>query len=151
MDGNGHRSKNNINHFTPLYKSDDEKGTKHRTKPNTPIILKSGKEKGRTNKGGQNKSSKKDGNSRENNITAKVYDLNSDEDLNGDFGIVDNDDNSDTNDKEHIYRGKVLSMKNSNKNKKSSLTVKETSLMATCAKETNKEEKCETMDTSYNK
>ena len=42
-------------------------------------------------------------------------------------------------------------MKNSNKNKKSSLTVKETSLMETRAKETNKEEKGETMDTSYNK
>ena len=38
-DGNGHRRNNNINHFSPLFESDDEYGTKHSMKPNTPIIV----------------------------------------------------------------------------------------------------------------
>ena len=38
-DGNGYRSKNNINHFTPIYESDYEEVTKHRKKHKTPIIV----------------------------------------------------------------------------------------------------------------
>ena len=39
-DGNRHRSNTNINHFIPLFESDNEEGTKPRTKPkNTPGIL----------------------------------------------------------------------------------------------------------------
>ena len=38
--------KNNSNHFTPLYESDDEEVTKHRKKHKTPIILLIKKEKG---------------------------------------------------------------------------------------------------------
>ena len=38
-DGNGHGRKININHFTPIFKSDNEEGTKHRKKPKTPIIV----------------------------------------------------------------------------------------------------------------
>ena len=37
--GNRHPRKNNINHFAPLYESDDEEGSKHGTKTNTPIIV----------------------------------------------------------------------------------------------------------------
>ena len=36
--GNGHRRKNNINHFAPLYESDNEKGTQNRTKSKTQRI-----------------------------------------------------------------------------------------------------------------
>ena len=31
-------SRNNIDHFAPLYESEDEEGTQHRTKPNNPSI-----------------------------------------------------------------------------------------------------------------
>ena len=81
-----------INHFAPLYESDDEEGTRRRTKPNTPSILISEKEKGIKNKGCQNKSNEEDGKDREKNTTVKVYDLNSDEELNGDFGTADHED-----------------------------------------------------------
>ena len=50
-DGKRYRIKNNINHFTPLYKSDNEEGTKYRTKNKTPIIVLSEREKGKNNKG----------------------------------------------------------------------------------------------------
>ena len=46
-DENEYQIKNNINHFVPLFKSDDYEGTKHRKKPNTPTILLSEEEKGR--------------------------------------------------------------------------------------------------------
>ena len=54
-DGNGYRSKNNINHFVTLYESDNEEGTNHRTKPKTPTIVLIEGENGRNIKGGQNK------------------------------------------------------------------------------------------------
>ena len=53
--GNGYQMKTNINDFAPLYESDDDEGTKHRTKPNTPTIVLRKQKKGRKNKGGQNK------------------------------------------------------------------------------------------------
>ena len=40
-DGNGYQIKNDISYFDPLYGSDNEEGTKHRTKLKTPIILQS--------------------------------------------------------------------------------------------------------------
>ena len=52
-DRNGHCSKNNINHFLQLYGFDNEKCTKQRKKPKTPIIVLTEKEKGRKKKGGQ--------------------------------------------------------------------------------------------------
>ena len=52
-DGNGHGHNNSINHFSPLFESYDEEGTKHRTKPKTPIIVLSEDEKEK-NKGEQN-------------------------------------------------------------------------------------------------
>ena len=39
LDGKGHRKENNTNHLAQLYESEDEEGTKHRTKPNTPSIV----------------------------------------------------------------------------------------------------------------
>ena len=86
QDGNSHRRKNNINQFTPLYESNNEEGTQYRMKPKTPIIVPGEKDKGRKNKGGQIKINKEDGNNQENKTTAKVYNLNIDKELNGDFG-----------------------------------------------------------------
>ena len=77
-EGNGHCRNNNINNFAPLYESDDEEGTKHRTKPKTLIMLLSEKDEGRKNKGGQNKSNEDIRNDQEKKKTAKVYDLNND-------------------------------------------------------------------------
>ena len=51
---------------------------------------------------GQNKSNEKDGNNRKKKTMVKMYDLNSDEELNADFGMADHDDNSNTDDKYHI-------------------------------------------------
>ena len=61
LDKNRHHSKKNINHFSPLYESDDGEVTKHRMKPKSPIILLSEKEKGRKNKGDQNTGNEKYG------------------------------------------------------------------------------------------
>ena len=58
-------------------------------------------------KGVQNKKNKEYGNNQENKTTMKVYDLNSDEELNGDFGTVDHDNNSNNDNKYHILRAKV--------------------------------------------
>ena len=55
LDGNRYLSKNNINHLVPLYESDDEEGTKHRTKLKTAIIVLSEEEKGRKKEEDQNK------------------------------------------------------------------------------------------------
>ena len=38
LDGNGHRRRNNINHFAPLYESDYEEVTQNRNKSNNPSI-----------------------------------------------------------------------------------------------------------------
>ena len=59
-DGNRHRSKTNINHFVPLFESDNKEGTKYRTKPNNPTIVLSEYEEGRRNKGDQNKFNEED-------------------------------------------------------------------------------------------
>ena len=84
----------NISHFAPLYESNHEEGTKNGTKPKNPIISLRGKDKGSKNKGGQNKINEEGLNDRENEITVKVYDLNRDEELNGDFRTADHDDDS---------------------------------------------------------
>ena len=149
--GKGHRSKNNINHFSPIYESYNKEGTDNRTKLNPPTIVLSEKEKGRENKGGQNKRNEKYGNDRKKNTTAKVYDTNSDRELNGDFIMEYHYNNSDTDEKYHIPRAKGQTSKKKHKNKPPSLTVKETSLKATPTKDTNGEYKYETMDNIYNK
>ena len=53
-DRNGYWRKNNSNNFESLYESYNEKGTNHRTKPNTSIIVISEEENGGKNKGGRN-------------------------------------------------------------------------------------------------
>ena len=54
-DGKIYLIKTNIYHFSPLYESDNEEITNHRTKSKITIIVLSDKEKGSKNKGGQSK------------------------------------------------------------------------------------------------
>ena len=82
---------------------------------------------------------------------AKVYDLNSDKELDGIFGTEDHDNNINNHNKEHIPRAKGRPIENNKKNKPSSTTIKETSPKAAHTKETNKEDKGDKMDTIYNK
>ena len=82
-DGNIYKSRYNIDHFTPIYESDYEEGTNHMTKPNTPIIVLSKEEKGRKNKINQNKGNEEDEKNRENKTIEKVYQPDSDNELNG--------------------------------------------------------------------
>ena len=105
---------------------------------------------GRKNKGGENKSNEEDGNDQEKKTAAKVYDLNIDKEINEYFGTSDHENNSDNNNKQHIPRSKGKPIKKKKKNKPSSTTVKETSLKSTHTKETNKVDKYDTMNTSYN-
>ena len=55
---------------------------------------------------------------------AKVYDPDSDDELNVDFVMVEHDDNSGNYNKYHIPRAKGHPIKRTKKNKPSSLTVK---------------------------
>ena len=89
-ESNGNRNvrKTNIIHFTPLFEFDDEEGTNHMKIPNNPTIVLSENEEGRENKGYQNKGNEEDEDEREKKKTAKVYDPDSDDELNGDFGMV---------------------------------------------------------------
>ena len=41
LDENRYECNTNINHFAPIFESDNEEGTKQRTKSKTPIIAKS--------------------------------------------------------------------------------------------------------------
>ena len=50
LDGNGQRHKTNTNHFAPLFKPADKEYNKHRTKPESPIIVLSEYEEERKNK-----------------------------------------------------------------------------------------------------
>ena len=61
-DVNRHRSRNNINHFAPLYESDDNEDTRHGTKPKIQIIVPRKKQRGSKNKKGQNECDEEDGN-----------------------------------------------------------------------------------------
>ena len=81
-DGNRHHRKNNINHFAPLYESDDEEGTVNRKKHKTTSIVLSEKGKGRKNEGVQNKRNEEDGNYWGKKTATEVYELNIDEELN---------------------------------------------------------------------
>ena len=74
--------KNNINHFALLYESDDEEVTKCRTKPKTPLIVLIKEKKGRKNNGGKKKGNEEDENDQENKTTAKLYDPDSENELN---------------------------------------------------------------------
>ena len=96
----------------PLYELDNEEVTKHRTKPNNPNILISEMDKGRENKGVQNKGNEEDGKDWEKKTTAKMYELDSEDELNGDIGMLENDDYSDNDNKEHTCREKVRPIKN---------------------------------------
>ena len=68
-EGNRHGIKNNINNVVLLFESDYEEGNNHRTKPKTPIIVLSEKEKGSKNRGYQNKGNKEDEYDREKKTT----------------------------------------------------------------------------------
>ena len=76
------------------------------------------------NKGGQNKSNEENGNYQQKKTTVKVYDLNSDYELNGDFGTEDHNDEIGNNNEEHIPRAKGRPIKKKKRKKTSSPTVK---------------------------
>ena len=54
LDGNRHRRNTNINQFSSLFESENEEGTKCRTKPNTPTMELSEDEEEDKNKGEKN-------------------------------------------------------------------------------------------------
>ena len=68
----------------------------------------------------------------------KLYDLNSDKEINGYFRASDHNNDSGNDNKEHVTRAKGRPIKKNKKNKPSSPTVKEKFLKATHNKETNK-------------
>ena len=111
------------------------------------------KEKGEGNhkKRSPKKSNEEFGNDREKKIKAKVYDLNRDKEINGDFRTADHNNDRGNNNKDYTPRAKLRPLKNKNKNKTYSPTVKGKFLKATHNKESREEDKDETMDTRYNK
>ena len=78
-----------------------------------------------------------------------MYDPDSDDELNEDFGMIEHDDNSRNDNKEHLPRSKIRPIKKTKKGKKSFLTVKKSPLKETHTKKINKYDNDETMDTSY--
>ena len=80
-----------------------------------------------------------------------MYDPDSDDGLNRDLGIAEHDDNSNNDHEQYILISKYRNIKNTKKNKPSSLTVKNEYLKVTHTKKINKKDNDETMDTSYNK
>ena len=80
-----------------------------------------------------------------------MYNPDSGDDIHEDFRMSEYDDHSDNDNKDHIPRAKGQPIKNTRKNKPSSLTVKTSTLKETHTKKINKEDNDETMDTSYNK
>ena len=75
----------------------------------------------------------------------------SEDELNGYFGMEEHDNNRDNCNKERILRAKGRRIKKTNKNKPFFLTVKWAYLKVTHTKKSNKEDKYETMVTSYKK
>ena len=67
---------------------------------------------------------------------AKVYDPDSDDELNEYFRTTEHDDNIENDNKEHIPRAKGRPIKKDKENKKYSLTVKETSMKVTHTRKT---------------
>ena len=80
-----------------------------------------------------------------------MYNPDSKDELNGDFRMVEHDDNIDNDNKYHIPREKWRPIKNTKKNKPSFPTVKKSSLKEIHTKKINEGDNYETMDTSYNK
>ena len=80
-----------------------------------------------------------------------MYDTNRDDELNGDFGMTEHNDNSDNDNKEHTPREKGKPIKNNKKYKPSLLIVKKSPLKETHTKKIKEEDNDETMDTSCNK
>ena len=91
--GNIHERNTNINHFVRLFESDNGKGNRHKTKPKTPIIVLSEVKEG---DGGRRKTegNEEDTYDQKKKTTAKIYDPDSDVELNRDFDIAEYDDNS---------------------------------------------------------
>ena len=87
FDGNGHGRNTNTNHFAPLFKPDNDEGTKQRSKPNTIIVVLSEywEEK---NKGEQNEGNEEDEENRQKKTTEKIDNSDSDAELNGYFGVT---------------------------------------------------------------
>ena len=80
-----------------------------------------------------------------------MYNLGSQDEINGDFGMAEHYDNSDNNNEEHIPRSKWRPIKKNKKSKPSFLTLKKASLKETRTRKINEEKNDETMDTRYNK
>ena len=79
-----------------------------------------------------------------------MYDTNRDDELNGDFGMTEHNDNSDNDNEEHTPREKGKPIKNNKKYKPSLLIVKKSPLKETHTKKIKEEDNDETMDTSLN-
>ena len=105
-DRNRHNIKTNINHFSSLFESDDEEGNNNMTKPKTQIIVLREQEEGRENKGYKNKGNEEYEDDQEKKTTVKMYNPDSKDELNGDFRMVEHDDNIDNDNKDHIPREK---------------------------------------------
>ena len=89
------------------------------------------------NEGFQNKGNKEDEDDLEKKITTKMYDPDRDDELNGNLGMAEYDNNIDNDKKYHIPRSKVQPIKKTKKNKTSFLTSKKSSLKETHTKEIN--------------
>ena len=89
------------------------------------------------NEGFQNKGNKEDEDDLEKKITTKMYDPDRDDELNGNLGMAEYDNNIDNDKKYHIPRSKVKPIKKTKKNKTSFLTSKKSSLKETHTKEIN--------------
>ena len=98
----------------------------HSTQVKTQYPQHSTKGKGQGNEKQKitNSGKEEKGNYWEKKTATKVYDLNSDKEINGVFGTVDHDDDSGNDNEDHILREKRQAIKNNKKNKPSSLTVK---------------------------
>ena len=75
----------------------------------------------------------------------------SENELNGDFGVSEYDDNSDDDNDEHITKAKSRPIKNTKNNKASSLAVTKAPTKETHTSKINEEDNDDTMDNSYNK
>ena len=95
----------NINQFTPLFDSDGAEGTNPSPKPKkTPVILLSEDEDADEHKRDQKYNDEVyDGDGLKEKMV-RTNDLDNDNELNGDFGIAEFDDNRDNDDEAHITR-----------------------------------------------
>ena len=105
--GNVHRGNTNINYFVPLLESYYEEVTNHKTKYNTPTIVLSEDQEEDQKKGEQNEYNEEDKDDQEKKKTVKIDNPDSDDKLNGGFGIAEFDDKSYYDEEYHIPRSKL--------------------------------------------